>query len=181
VATAARPELEWLARESGETASLEVFYAGETLILDEVHGQHLLGTAPSIGTHWPAHATSTGKVLLAAHRAGELEPSQASQALPESPLLRRFTERTIVARPALGAELERVSQQGYAIASGELEAEFVAVGAPVRNHMGQVVAAISLGGPAGRLRAGDRQRGIRLVVQAAGKISERLGYLAARR
>ena len=38
----------------------------ETLILDEVQGGHLIGTSPSVGTRWPAHATSTGKVLLAA-------------------------------------------------------------------------------------------------------------------
>ena len=176
VSAAARPELEWLARETGETSSLEVFYAGETLILDEVHGHHRLGTTPSIGTHWPAHATSTGKVLLAAGRSGVLESSQAAQSGPDTPL-RRFTERTITSRSALDAELDRVAEQGHASVVGELEPEFVAVGAPVWNHLGQVVAAISLGGPASRLRGDTRQRGLRLVVQAAARVSERLGYL----
>jgi IclR family transcriptional regulator, acetate operon repressor len=179
VSAAARPELEWLAEETGETSSLEVFYLGETLILDEVHGHHLLGTAPSIGTHWPAHATSTGKVLLAALRTGALEPSQAAQAGTDG-TLRRFTDRTITNRSTLDAELERVTNLGHASVVGELEPEFVAVAAPVRNHQGQVVAAVSVGGPASRLRSDARQRSIRLVVQAAGRISEGLGYFAPR-
>lgn len=177
VSAAARPELEWLARETGETSSLEVFYLGETLILDEVHGQHLLGTAPSIGTHWPAHATSTGKVLLAALRTGTLEPAQAAQAGTDAPL-RRFTERTITSRSALDAELDKVAELGHAAVIGELEPEFAAVGAPVRNHLGQVVAAVSVGGPASRLKTDARQRCSRLVVQAAGRVSERLGFRA---
>jgi DNA-binding IclR family transcriptional regulator len=66
VAGAARPEMESLTRATGETSSVEVLEGAETLILDEVQGDHLIGTSPSIGTRWPAHATSTGKVLLAA-------------------------------------------------------------------------------------------------------------------
>lgn len=179
VSAAARPELEWLARETGETSSLEVLHEGETLILDEVHGQHLLGTAPSIGTRWAAHTTSTGKVLLAAARAGQLEPAQMIQARNEAPL-RRFTDRTITSRNTLEAELDRVTEQGHAVVVGELEPDFIAVGAPVRNHLGQVVAAISVGGPATRLRGESRQRSIRLVMQAALRVSERLGFIRGR-
>lgn len=179
VSAAARPELESLARETGETSSLEILHRGETLILDEVHGQHLVGTAPSIGMRWPAHATSTGKVLLAAARDGSLEPSQVLQGSADGATLKRLTERTITARPALDAELDRVTDQGHATVVGELEPDFVAIAAPVRNHQGQVVAAISVGGPASRLRADARQRIIRLVVQSAGRASERLGYLPA--
>ena len=65
-AAAARPELEALTRATGETSSVEMLAGDETLILDEVQGGHLIGTSPSVGTRWPAHATSTGKVLLAA-------------------------------------------------------------------------------------------------------------------
>lgn len=152
-----------------------MLHAGETLILDEVHGQHLLGTAPSIGTHWPAYATSTGKVLLAAARAGALEPSQAAQ-LDEAAPLRRFTERTITTRAALDLELERVMAQGQGTVVGELEPDFVAVAAPIRNHLGLVVAAISVGGPIGRLKTEARQRCSRLLKQAATRVSARLGW-----
>jgi DNA-binding IclR family transcriptional regulator len=177
VSAVARVELEALARETGETSSLEILHRGETLILDEVHGQHLIGTAPSIGMRWPAHATSTGKILLAAARERTLEPSQASQTTADGATLRRLTGRTITNRSALEAELDRVNEQGHASVVGELEPDFVAMAAPVHNHLGQVVAAISVGGPVSRLRAEARQRITRLVVQAAGRVSERLGYL----
>jgi len=175
VTTVARPELETLARETGETTSLEILHRHEALILDEVHGQHLLGTAPAIGTRWPAHATSTGKVLLAAARAGTLEPAQAAgAAIPGE--LRRCTPRTITSARELEAGLRRVSEQGYATVVGELEPDFVAVAAPIRNHLGQVVAAVSAGGPASRLNPAELQRITPLVMRAAGRVSERLGY-----
>ena len=67
---AARTELEALARATRETATLEVLVGRATLILDEATGGHMVGARPSLGTSWPAHATSTGKVLLA-HLEGE--------------------------------------------------------------------------------------------------------------
>jgi IclR family transcriptional regulator, acetate operon repressor len=174
VTTVARPELETLARQTGETTSLEILHRDEALILDEVHGQHRLGTAPAIGTRWPAHATSTGKVLLAAARCHLLEPAQAAAAtLPGA--LRRFTPRTITGAAAVEQELRRVAGRGYATVVGELEPDFVAVAAPIRNHLGQVVAALSAGGPASRLTPAELARITPLVVRAAGRVSARLG------
>ncbi len=60
--SASHPALEVLARETGETATLEILMDDQVFILDEVMGRHLIGATPSIGTRWPAHATSTGKV-----------------------------------------------------------------------------------------------------------------------
>jgi len=67
-----RAELEALAAATGETATLEVLVDGDMLILDEVLGRGLIGATASLGTRWPAHATSTGKAVLAA-LARELE------------------------------------------------------------------------------------------------------------
>ena len=55
-----RPVLRNLARETGETATLEVPFEDSMLILDEVAGRHVLGAAGNIGTRWPIQATSTG-------------------------------------------------------------------------------------------------------------------------
>ena len=60
-----RPMLRTLARETGETATLEVPVENSMLILDEVAGNHVVGSAGNVGTRWPIHATSTGKVWLA--------------------------------------------------------------------------------------------------------------------
>ena len=60
-----RPMLKQLARETGETATLEVPIDTSMLILDEVAGSHFVGAAGNVGTRWPLHATSTGKALVA--------------------------------------------------------------------------------------------------------------------
>jgi len=179
--TAARPELGALVRETGETASLEVLEGDEIVILDGVEGPSLVGASSEVGTRWPAHATSTGKVLLAARRA------DAPRSRPGGTRrggarrrLRKLTPRTITEPERLNRELERVSKQGWATAIGELETGYVAVGAPVRDHEGRAVAAISVGGPAGRLRKERIPELARSVVRAANRISRRLGGLGSR-
>ena len=175
VASAARPELEALTRATGETSSVELLAGEETLILDEVQGGHLIGTSPSVGTRWPAHATSTGKVLLAAavDRDRDLVRRMARHA---GGRLRGLTPCTIRSATRLSAELARVSRQGYSTAIGELEAGYVALGAPVRRHDGTVVAAISLGGPSTRFTDVRLPGLIKSVRESAARISQRLGW-----
>ncbi len=176
IASAARPEMEALTRATGETSSIEILSGDETVILDEVQGGHLIGTSPSVGTRWPAHATSTGKVLLAAALAQDAS-SLKRMFRRTGGKLRRLTPGTIRTMAKLVTELARVSKLGYSTAIGELEDSYVAVGAPVRNHEGVVVAAVSLGGPSTRFTGVRMPRLIRSVREAAIGISQRLGYV----
>ncbi len=169
--TASHAELAALAETTRETATLEVMADGQVLILDEALGPHVVGNTQSIGTRWPAHATSTGKVLLA-----HLPENKLKEYLRQRQPLVRFNPQTISDPAKLRTELERVREQGYATVLGELEVGFVAVGAPVRNHEGQVAAAISVGGPSVRLTTRRLDELSALVRQAAARISARLGY-----
>ncbi len=175
VASAARPELEALTRATGETSSVEVLAGEETLILDEVQGGHLIGTSPSVGTRWPAHATSTGKVLLAAALETDREILRRI-ARRTGGRLRGLTPVTVRSAARLATELARVAKQGYGTAIGELEAGYVALGAPVRRHDGVVIAAISLGGPSSRFTEARIPGLIKAVRDAATRISQRLGW-----
>ncbi len=169
---AARPELESLAHDVGETATLEVLVGTEVLILDEVHGRFLVGGAPEVGTRWPAHATSTGKVLLAA----AAEEGRATHGRrPPTSRLARLGPHTITSRTALEKELARVQRDGYAVGMEELEPGFVAIAAPVRNAQGRTVAAVSVGGPKSRLGASSVRTAAARVRGAADRISRRLG------
>ena len=104
---ASRLELEALAQATHETATLEILVDRDILILDEVVSPHLVAGAPSLGTRWPAHATSTGKALLAFAPEAEL-----------SAFLRRslaaFTPHTLSAPDALRAALAEVRRRGWA-------------------------------------------------------------------
>ena len=171
---AARSELVRLARATGETTSLEVLIGHDILILDEVLGTHLVGRSSSIGTRWPAHAASTGKVLLAAARLGNVETWQGALLdIPDT--LEQYTPRTITTRQKLNAELNRVAKQGYATAIGELEAGYVGIGAPIRNNAQHVVAAICVGGPASRLTEARIPALAAELRQSADRISRQLG------
>ena len=161
---AAHDELVALVELTGETATLEVLIGTEALIIGEVQGRFLLGSAPDLGRRSPAHVTSTGKVLLA-----------LTQPPPPFGKLEKRTPKTIISRRKLELELERVRGQGYAIASEELEVGFTALAAPVRNHFGNVVAALSINGPSARLRPDVLRDLVGPVCAAANRISHRLG------
>ncbi len=167
--SAGHAELEWLAGTVGEAATLEVLVGDQVLILEEVPASYLIAPWQSIGTRYPAHATSTGKLLLAA-----LADTEREAALRRP--FQRLTNKTITDPQEMEREMARISAQGYATAVEELEPDFVAVAAPVHNHDGQVVAAVSIGGPVTRLNAERLPQVTSAVVQAGRRISQRLGF-----
>lgn len=163
------PELDRLADETGETATLEVLSEGKMLILDEVLGARLVGASPSLGTAWALHATSTGKAILAAvsaERVDALLPSELS----------RFTAATITERARLDDCLDEARTLGFAIAREELEEGYSAAGAVIRTPMLEPYAALSLGGPSARLDL-DVLHGLGALIKArADVISKQLGF-----
>lgn len=173
VRAASRPQLEALARLTGETATLEVMAGSDVLILDEVIGSHLVSATHWIGTRWHAYATSTGKAMLAHMPPTQLPAARLRNLLPARMTIAGQGTRT---RADFYQELEKVRTDGFAANLEELEAGFAAVGAPVFNHDGQVIAAISIGGP--RTRFTDKvikQLGPRVKASAA-RISQQMGF-----
>ncbi len=168
VRAVSRPELETLARETGETATLEVLAGSDVLILDEVMGSHLVSATHWVGTRWHAYATSTGKVMLA-----HLPPARLRDVLPARLVLSGRGTRT---RADFYNELEKIRAQGFATNVEELESGFAAVGAPIFNHDAQVIAAISSGGPRTRFTDKVIKQLAPRVKQAAARISQQLGY-----
>ncbi len=162
----ARPTLEALAAETGETVTLEVLAADQVLVLDGVAGRHLISAHLDIGTRWPVHATSTGKCLLA-HL-----PEALRGPLLRFPL-RRFTEHTVTDPARLLAELEEIRDHGFSAAYEELEYGYVAIAAEVRGALGDVEAAVSIGGPASRLTRQQVQVLVAGLRAAADRISQR--------
>lgn len=167
--TVSRPVVQSLAETTGETVNLGVLHSGAVVCVDQATGNSAVMSVSWIGRRTPLHCTSNGKVLLAAMTQPDLD-----RALSE-PLEAR-TESTIVDADALRAELERSRARGYASAIGELEAGLNAVAAPIYRADGQVVAALSVAGPAFRLRPVDLPRVAEETMVSATTISRRLGY-----
>lgn len=163
----ARPEMRFLSETSGDDASLEALVGNEVLILDEVRGQNLLGLTTEVGTRWPAHATATGKVLVA----GAAEPMSE----PDGGLV-ASTTHTITSWKRWAEALAEVRERGYATNLEELVYGYNSVAAPVKDLEGKVVAAISLGGSTHRVTRGRIPELAGLVMEAAARISDRLGH-----
>ena len=169
VRAVARPELVLLAESTGEDAYLESLVGTEVLILDEERGRGLMGLGTEIGTKWPAHATATGKVLLAGSGNTMSEPPDG---------LYPMTAHTITSWEAWTETLSEVREKGYATNIEELEYGFHSVAAPIRDREGRTTASLSVGGTAHRLTAERIPELAEAVREAAARVSKRLGYRA---
>ena len=160
VEAAAHRYLVSLVATFGETAHLCVLQGTDVLFLAGIESRKALRSGNRAGTVMPAHATSGGKVLLAAMRdevVRERYPDEALYAL---------TRRTIRTRTALLAELHAVRARGYAINNGESEAGLSAISCIVRTRSGNPRAAMTIAGPETRFRHLDLDR-MAAALQAA--------------
>lgn len=164
VTTQGRPVCEELASRLGETVNIAIPDRGWAVNVDQARGPAMVTTYNWLGRITPMHNTSSGKVLLAA-LGDDTDPPPGDPG-PADP-------------KALRAELAEVTERGYAWSLEELETGLNAVAAPVHDHGGAVIAALSVSGPAYRLSA-ERIERITPDVMAAGReISRRMGHWAS--
>ena len=166
----ARPCLRSLAEASEETVNLTVLTGdGKVINIDGISSPRMVRNVGWIGREMLPHCISSGKALLAYLPQQQLEHILAKGLLS-------FTEKTITDPILLQEELKRVRQQGYAVAQEELEVGLSAVAAPIWNHEGEVVAAVSVSGPSFRLSSEKIPELAELTRRAANEISHQLGY-----
>jgi IclR family acetate operon transcriptional repressor len=167
---ASHPILEELAERTRETVNLGVLSGDAVVYVDQVSGTRAIVSVSWVGRRTPLHCTSNGKVLLA-----HLTPAERDRLLARP--LERATPATIVDPGVLTSQLQEIKVRGYAQTLEELEEGLNAVAAPVRQANGEVVSALSVSGPAFRMRPLDLPRIARLTVEAANAVSRRLGYV----
>lgn len=141
-----RPLLKALARESGETATLEVPVGDSMLILDEVTASHV-AAAGNIGTCWPMHATSTGKAWIAFDGSGINRIADH---------LKPYTAKTLTSKEQIEPQITDIRRRGYAVTVDELEDGFTAIGTVIRGVLGDVEGAVSICGPTQRFSEARR-------------------------
>ena len=133
-----QPHLERLSREVDESVSAAVLDGSEIVYIARVPTRRIMSVRITIGTRFPAYATSMGRVLLAGLPQADAEATLAAS--PLSPL----TDRTITDAAALRDELARVREQGWALVDGELEPGLRSVAAPLHGRGGAAVAAVNV-------------------------------------
>ncbi|MGW5649382.1 IclR family transcriptional regulator domain-containing protein [Saccharopolyspora sp. NPDC003752] len=134
----AEPHLRRLTRELREMTAVAVLEGDEICYIAQVPSPKLLSVAIPVGTRFPAHATSMGKVLLAGM------PPERLEARLRSTDLAALTPHTITTREGLLADLGKIRRQGFVISDSELEEGLRGVAAPIRDADGKVFAAVNV-------------------------------------
>ena len=165
----ARPHLDALVEETGETATLSVPGDPDAVTIDFVLSRASVASVARVGRPSIAHATATGKVMLAFSGGGQ----------PEGPLA-RYTDRTITDRVRLAEEVATVRREGHAHASGEREPELNAVAVPVFGGPGNLVAILGVQGPDSRFRIRAQDAAVAALSSHALALSASLGYAEPR-
>ena len=141
----AAPHLEELVAHVRESSSISVLDGHHIVYVARVPTKRIMTVAISVGTRFPAYATSMGRVLLAGLTEDELERYLAEAVLDP------ITARTVTEPARLREIVAEVGRQGYAIVDQELEEGLRAVAAPIRGAGDSVTAAINLSAHASRV------------------------------
>ena len=160
----AKPLLEKLNEESGETVHLAVLHRGEALYVDKIESKRTLRVVVSqVGRKLPAHCSGVGKVLLAYLPTGQVKEIVAKKGLTS------FTQKTITTYDQLKWELDHVAQQGFAYDNEEIEIGLKCAAAPVFFD-NQVTAALSVSVPRERFDV-NREALVHMVIRTARELT----------
>ena len=133
-----QPNLEALSREVDESVSAAVLDDTDIVYVARVPTRRIMSVRITIGTRFPAYATSMGRVLLAGL------PDDALTAALDASDRRDLTGRTVTDRSALADEIRNVREQGWSLVDGELEAGLRSIAVPLHDRDGRVVAALNV-------------------------------------
>lgn len=155
------PVMQALVDRFGETVHLAALQEGHVVYVEKLEGTRAVRISVSaVGGELPPHSSGVGKVLLA------YLPREQVRAIVDRQGLPPFTRRTITRWEDLERELAAVREQGYAYDLEETLPELCCVAAPVRDHTGHVIAAMSISAPAHRFRR-YRDTYTQAILQAA--------------
>ena len=165
----ARPILDELVAQTGETAILTAYDNHEVVCIEKVETDHPVRMTLQVGTRRPPHAGASSKVLMA------YLPEEEIQAIIRGRGLPQLCVNTITDPEALREELARIRSQGYAESHEETDLGAWGVATPIFDQDGRVVAAIGVAGPRSRYTPERAREFVRLCCDAANRISSLLG------
>ena len=159
-----------LAASTGDTSYLIIASGNSAIVVDRYSGDNMLQLAAPIGARLPMYTGAAPKVLLA------FMPEEQRENTINDMELSSFTPHTITNKDSLRKILVEIRTQGYAVDEQDFEIGAFAFGAPVFDHEGKIVAGVSITTPTARCSPERRKELIPLVIKAARKLSEKIGY-----
>ncbi len=170
IPTVAKPQIEKLARVSGETVQLTLRNGDHGTCILVIESQSTLRVAPETGRLLPLHAGASVQALLA------FLPDDERRHVLEG-LLTSFTPHTLTASDKLLRRLQIIKRQGYAVSRGEVYPGAMGIAAPIFDADGRVIASLAVSGPILRM-AQKRAAIIESTTALAREISQVMGWTA---
>lgn len=164
----ALPLIHQLLDKLDETCDLSVYDHGRVFYLDVLQSRHAVTVAAAPGQRLPMHCTASGKLFLAYLPSEVVDQNLAGQ-------LQSYTPKTITTPQLLRQQLEIIRKQGYAVDDQEFEIGLWAASAPILNQHGEILAAVSVLSPTGRITPERSQEMVKALTQTTELISRRIG------
>jgi len=166
----ARPIAEELAEKLGETVHMGILEDLSAIYILKVESKYTIRMHSRVGKSIPLYCTAIGKMLLS-----DLDAKDRSAIISRIKLV-PFTPHTIKNAAALEKELDAIKGLNYSMDREEHEEGITCIAAPVRDHTGSAIAALSASWPLFRYEAEREAEYVRAVQDAADKISGMLGH-----
>ncbi|TWT13657.1 IclR family transcriptional regulator [Reyranella sp. CPCC 100927] len=165
----ARPFLQAFAMQSGESVTLAILDGLDSISISQVRGSKTPQLVSRLSSRIPVYCSSSGKALILDHT-----DEQVYDLLARSDM-RALTENTITDPKLFVQQLNRDRRQGWTLNDEESDIGMRTVGAPIRDHSGAIIAAVSASAPTFRLSKADVPTFARTVKDLASEISTALG------
>jgi DNA-binding IclR family transcriptional regulator len=162
----AKPIMEWLRSEVGETVNLTVREGDEVVYVERALPNRMMRVEQVIGSRAPLHVTAVGKLFLA--EGGD----QACREYARRSGLKRYTANTFTQVTKLWAEAQKSKLRSYALDNEEAELGVGCIGVAVHDNHGIMVAGLSISAPRDR----RQDTWVPLLMKAGDRLSERLGF-----
>jgi IclR family transcriptional regulator, acetate operon repressor len=165
----AKPIMDWLRSEVGESVNLTVREGDEVVYVERALPNRMMRVEQVIGSRAPLHVTAVGKLFLA--EGGD----QACREYARRSGLKRYTSNTFTQVTKLWAEAQKSQRRGYALDNEEAELGVACIGVAVLDNHGVMVAGLSISAPRDR----RQDAWIPLLKKAGEQLSARLGFRPA--
>jgi IclR family transcriptional regulator, KDG regulon repressor len=166
-----RAAAEQVAARCGETVHLAILDGTDVIYIAKVDSTHAVRMVSAVGRRLPAHCTAVGKMLLSG-----LSEEAFEARFPAGRRLVAMTPNSVTSVARLRRALAEVRARGLATESCESNPDVACVAAPVYDHSGAMVAAMSISVPTIRWTDERREAWGRLVAQGAATLSTQLGH-----
>lgn len=159
-----------LAKSFDEVVHLVLPDDGEVVYIDRREASQVISMHSKVGRRAPMHCTAVGKAILSTLPEEEVRHILKVRGMPG------FTHKTITDPDKLIEQLKEIKHNGFAIETEENEVGIICAGTPIYDYSGRAIGAISVSGPANRMKEKGMERIGQEIKHAGLEISAKLGY-----